>query len=228
MVADLLAAAAAAGVATLPSVRRILVGGGGMPPPLQRGLAALCPAATVHTAYGMTEGASSLTFATLWGPGVASASASSGGGGRGGGGGGSSAASPPGGVFVGRPPPGIELAVYQPPADAAAPAGGSPTGGSGSSGSIRLAGEGEVLTRGPHTMLGYWDDDDATAAATLPGGWMRTGDLGCLRQGAMLAAWLGLAAWVLQRRPRSGGGCCPCSWTQWARWSSAQGSVELS
>lgn len=29
----------------------------------------------------------------------------------------------------------------------------------------------------------YWDDDDATAAAQLPGGWLRTGDLGCLSQG---------------------------------------------
>jgi len=67
MVADLLAAAGSAGVAALPSVQRILVGGGGMSPALQSGLAALCPAATVHTAYGMTEGASSPTFPPLWG-----------------------------------------------------------------------------------------------------------------------------------------------------------------
>ena len=48
MVADLLAAASEAGVASLPSMRRILVGGSGMPPPLCRGLAALCPAAVVQ------------------------------------------------------------------------------------------------------------------------------------------------------------------------------------
>lgn len=196
MVADLLAAASAARAAALPSVTRILVGGGGMSPVLQRGLAALCPAATVHTAYGMTEGASSLTFLTLWGPSrgatggaagpadpQASAPAM---------GGATEAAAaalghqqagrPVGGVCVGRPPPGIELAIYQPPA-------GEPQlhaaagGGGDSRGRVLLAGEGEVVTRGPHVMLGYWDDEDATAAAQLPGGWLRTGDLGCLCQG---------------------------------------------
>lgn len=195
MVADLLAAAAAAGVPTLPSVRRILVGGGGMPPALQRGLAALCPAATVHTAYGMTEAASSLTFATLWGPGGGSPNSF----GRSSG----SAAGPPGGVLVGSPPPGIELAVLQLPADGAAsgafPGSSSGSGGSGGSGrgggSIRLAGAGEVVTRGPHTMLGYWADDDATAAAMLPGGWMRTGDLGCLSSGAYAQPRGGRGGW---------------------------------
>lgn len=160
MVADLLAAAGSAGVAALPSVQRILVGGGGMSPALQSGLAALCPAATVHTAYGMTEGASSLTFATLWGPGGAGPTESSSGGpGSGshassgsGSDGDSRPAGPPGGVFVGRPPPGIELAIYQPPAGDAADAGSR--SGSGSGGRVLLAGEGEVLTRGPHVMLG--------------------------------------------------------------------------
>lgn len=160
MVADLLAAASSAGVATLPSVQRILVGGGGMSPALQSGLAALCPAAIVHTAYGMTEGASSLTFATLWGPGGSGTSSTS----ADGSGSSSSGrpadassrqpAGPPGGVFVGRPPPGIELAIYQPPAGEAGDAGSGSSGGSGSGGRVLLAGEGEVLTRGPHVMLG--------------------------------------------------------------------------
>ncbi|PRW57638.1 2-succinylbenzoate-- chloroplastic peroxisomal [Chlorella sorokiniana] len=186
MVAELLAAASSAGVATLPSVQRILVGGGGMSPALQSGLAALCPAATVHTAYGMTECASSLTFATLWGPGGAGLTNSAGSGS--GGAGGSQPAGPAGGVFVGKPPPGIELAIYLPPAGDAAEAGsGGGSGSGGGGGRVLLAGEGEVLTRGPHTMLGYWDDDDATAAAQLPGGWLRTGDLGCLSQGRL---WL--------------------------------------
>lgn len=35
-------------------------------------------------------------------------------------------------------------------------------------------------------MHRYWDDDDATAAAQLPGGWLRTGDLGCLSQGEIV------------------------------------------
>ena len=41
-----------------------------------------------------------------------------------------------------------------------------------------------------HRMCRYWDDDDATAAAHLPGGWLRTGDLGCLSQGELM--WGGL------------------------------------
>ena len=38
--------------------------------------------------------------------------------------------------------------------------------------------EGEVVTRGPHTMRGYWRDAAATAAAVAAGGWLRTGDIG--------------------------------------------------
>lgn len=191
MVADLLAAASQAAVATLPSVTRILVGGGGMSPAQQTGLAALCPAATVHTAYGMTECASSLTFTTIWSPASPSAS-------------GSLVASPissssaaganaaaqdlPGGVYVGRPPPGIELAVYRPPGGTVAGAAGGASGAR--LGGVQHSGEGEVLTRGPHVMLGYWDDDEATATAQLPGGWLRTGDLGRLSQGMLLCCFV--------------------------------------
>jgi long-chain acyl-CoA synthetase len=37
--------------------------------------------------------------------------------------------------------------------------------------------EGELLIRGPQVFRGYWNDADATAAALLPGGWLRTGDI---------------------------------------------------
>ncbi|TYQ11755.1 UNVERIFIED_ORG: acyl-CoA synthetase (AMP-forming)/AMP-acid ligase II [Gordonia westfalica J30] len=41
------------------------------------------------------------------------------------------------------------------------------------------AGEsGEVVTRGPHTMSGYWRRPDATAETIGPDGWLRTGDIG--------------------------------------------------
>lgn len=38
--------------------------------------------------------------------------------------------------------------------------------------------EGEVQVRGPQVMSGYWRRPDATAAALIDGGWLRTGDLG--------------------------------------------------
>jgi oxalate---CoA ligase len=37
---------------------------------------------------------------------------------------------------------------------------------------------GEIITRGAHVFPGYLDDPTATAAAFLPGGWFRTGDVG--------------------------------------------------
>lgn len=39
---------------------------------------------------------------------------------------------------------------------------------------------GEVETRGPHVMKGYWNRPDLTAKALRPDGWLRTGDLGWL------------------------------------------------
>ncbi len=44
---------------------------------------------------------------------------------------------------------------------------------------------GEVLTRSPATMVGYWNREDATADA-LRGGWMHTGDLGTLDEEGFL------------------------------------------
>ena len=43
----------------------------------------------------------------------------------------------------------------------------------------------EVQLRGPQVMLGYYNDEAATAAAFTDDGWFRTGDLGVMRDGAL-------------------------------------------
>ena len=45
--------------------------------------------------------------------------------------------------------------------------------------------EGEIWLRSQFTMLGYWRDPDATAAAITEDGWFRTGDLGTLTDGRL-------------------------------------------
>lgn len=45
--------------------------------------------------------------------------------------------------------------------------------------------EGEVCVRSPFVMLGYWEDEAATAAAITEGGWLRTGDFGILEHGRL-------------------------------------------
>lgn len=44
---------------------------------------------------------------------------------------------------------------------------------------IKIAPDGEVLTRGSHVMKGYWKNAEATAD-TIRDGWLHTGDLGTL------------------------------------------------
>lgn len=45
--------------------------------------------------------------------------------------------------------------------------------------------EGEICIRSPYTMLGYWEDEAATAAAIRSDRWLHTGDIGVLEDGRL-------------------------------------------
>jgi long-chain acyl-CoA synthetase len=51
---------------------------------------------------------------------------------------------------------------------------------------VMVSAEGEVLTRGPHVMRGYFRDEAATRAVLVAEGWLRTGDRGSLDERGFL------------------------------------------
>ena len=71
---------------------------------------------------------------------------------------------------AGTPLPGVELRVVAPESGAAVPAGEV----------------GEIQSRSPYTMLGYFRKPDETAATIDADGWLRTGDAGYLNEDGYL------------------------------------------
>ncbi|MFV2196161.1 AMP-dependent synthetase/ligase [Nocardiopsis sp. LOL_012] len=53
--------------------------------------------------------------------------------------------------------------------------------------SARIAEDGEVLVKGDHVMVGYWNNEKATEEAFAEGGFYRTGDLGSLDEDGFLS-----------------------------------------
>ena len=75
----------------------------------------------------------------------------------------------------GTPIEGVEIRIVDPETCAVLPAGQ----------------EGEIQFRGPNSFHSYYEDERATRATILPGGWIRTGDCGRIDAEGSPTFWAG-------------------------------------
>ncbi|KAJ1694975.1 hypothetical protein LUZ63_011673 [Rhynchospora breviuscula] len=146
-------------------VKKILNGGGSLSEDLIKEATVLFPDATIFSAYGMTEGCSSLTFMTLSSPKMKESEDNTlhksltkseylkm-------------------GMPVGKPAPHIEICI-----------------GTWNSNSNNIPSIGRILTRGLHVMAGYWSKNKKICPGSIEKGWFDTGDIGWIDQNGGL--WL--------------------------------------